>query len=277
MSQLHISLSAEKIGTVFGLPLTNSILSTWLVMFILISFSLFATKDIQLIPSRIQSIAEIMIESLYNLFSSVVGMVQIKLFFPLLASIFIFVILANWAGLLPGVGSIGFYKKHAEESPINFVQSETHNNTEKIVTTEEIKETETKPEFIPLFRGATADLNTTLSLALISVISIQYFGVKTLGYRYFKKFINLSNPIMFGVGLLEIVSEFSRIISFAFRLFGNIFAGEVLLTVIAFLMPLFAPLPFIGLELFVGFIQALIFSMLTAVFLNIATLAHEEH
>ena len=82
---------------------------------------------------------------------------------------------------------------------------------------------------------------------------------------------------MFGVGLLEIVSEISRVISFAFRLFGNIFAGEVLLTVIAFLMPLIAPLPFLGLELFVGFIQALVFSMLTAVFLNMATVSHDSH
>lgn len=277
MSQLHISLSAEKIGTVFGFPLTNSILSTWLVMFILILFSLIATRELKLIPSKLQSIAEIMIESLYNLFSSVVGSVQIKFFFPLLASIFIFVMLANWAGLLPGVGSIGFYKKNPEEIPLHDTQIETHENTQKDITSGNLAKSEIKSEFIPLLRGATADLNTTLSLALISVFSIQYFGIKTLGYHYFKKFINLTNPIMFGVGLLEIVSEFSRIISFAFRLFGNIFAGEVLLAVVAFLMPLFAPLPFIGLELFVGFIQALIFSMLTAVFLNIATLAHEEH
>lgn len=276
MSELHISLSAEKIGTVFGLPFTNSILSTWLLMIVLICFSLIVTREIKLIPSNIQLIAEMLIEGLYKLFAGVVGEIQIKKFFPLLASIFIFVIFANWAGLLPGVGSIGIYVSQVNE--ISTHDKELINSTITNDDRQFEKNAEShKSDFIPLLRGATADLNTTLALALISVISIQYFGVKSLGYHYFKKFINLTNPIMFGVGLLEIVSEFSRIISFAFRLFGNIFAGEVLLTVIAFLMPLFAPLPFIGLELFVGFIQALIFSMLTAVFLNMATLAHEEH
>lgn len=241
--QPHISLAAEKIGYVFGLPVTNSILMTWLTMLILTLFAVLATRKISVVPSFVQSVAEIIIDGLYGLYKSVVGETHIRTFFPLLSTIFLFIIVANWGGLLPGVGSIGI---HGEK-------------------------------FIPLFRGATADLNTTLALAIVSVLAIQYYGTKTLGLSYFKKFINLSNPIMFGIGLLEIVSEVSRILSFAFRLFGNIFAGEVLLTVIAFLMPLLAPLPFLGLELFVGFIQALVFSMLTAVFLNMATIAHEEH
>lgn len=243
MAQPHISLAAEKIGSLFGFPITNSILMTWGVMLFLTFFSYYASRKITSVPSRIQGVAEIIVDGLYGLFKSVVGEHYVRTFFPLLATIFLFVVIANWGGLLPGVGTIGF----REES-----------------------------EFIPLLRGATADLNTTLAIAIIAVVSIQYFGVQSLGLSYFKKFINLKDPIMFGVGLLEIVSEFSRIISFAFRLFGNIFAGEVLLTVIAFLMPLFAPLPFLGLELFVGFIQALVFSMLTAVFLNMATVSHEH-
>ena len=248
--QPHISLAAEKIGYIFGIPVTNSILMTWLTMLVLIIFSILATRKISIVPGFIQSIAEIVLDGLYNLYKSVVGEHHVKTFFPLLATIFLFIVVANWGGLFPGVGPIGI---------------------------RETDDTGGHEKFTPLFRGATADLNTTLALAIVSVLAIQYYGTKTLGISYFKKFINLSNPIMFGIGLLEIVSEVSRVLSFAFRLFGNIFAGEVLLTVIAFLMPVFAPLPFLGLELFVGFIQALVFSMLTAVFLSMATVAHEEH
>ena len=125
--------------------------------------------------------------------------------------------------------------------------------------------------FVPIFRPGTADLNTTFALSLISVFLIQYFGFKYLSFSYFKKFINFSNPINFYVGILETISEFARIISFAFRLFGNIFAGEVLIVVIAYLTKVLVPVPFYGLEIFVGFIQALVFTMLSLVFYNMAT------
>lgn len=216
----HISLAAEKIG--FGI--TNSLLMTWLVVALLIGLCF-------LPPAKL--ILEIMIEKLEELFRGVVGDHHLEMFFPLLATIFIFILVLNWSGLLPGVGTVGIY---------------LHD------------------EFVPLLRAGTADLNLTLAIALISVLSIQYFGIKSLGRKYFERF---KNP-------LEIISEFSKIISFTFRLFGNIFAGEVLLAVIAFLLPFIAPLPFLGMELFVGFIQALVFSMLTAVFLNMAVVAHEH-
>ena len=109
------------------------------------------------------------------------------------------------------------------------------------------------------------------------LVSLQYVGLKALKFGYIKKFLNLSSPINFFVGILELISEVAKIVSFAFRLCGNIFAGEVLLAVIAFLIPFLAPLPFYGLELFVGFIQALVFSMLTIVFLNLATVSHDNH
>jgi F-type H+-transporting ATPase subunit a len=147
--------------------------------------------------------------------------------------------ISNWSGLLPGVGSIG------------------------------ISEHE---KLIPLFRAPTADLNTTLALAIVAIISVQWAGLKTLGVHYLSKFINFSSPVNFFVGILEIISEFSRLISFTFRLFGNIFAGEVLLAVVAFLIPAVVPVPFLGMEIFVGFIQALVFSMLTATFLSMAVI-----
>ncbi len=264
--QPHISLAAERIGSFLGLPITNSILATWMVMVFLIIFTYFATKNLTLIPSTLQSIAEILIEGIHDLFTSIVGEHSIGQFFPLLATIFIFVMIANWSGLIPGVGSIGLTKIAAEETKIE--NSPASNNAKPVSE---------KSEFVPLFRGPTADLNTTLAIALIAVVALQYYGFKALGLSYLKKYLNFSNPINFFLGLLEIISELAKVISFAFRLFGNIFAGEVLLTVIAFLMPLIAPLPFLGLELFVGFIQALVFSMLTAVFLNLATISHAEH
>lgn len=186
--------------------------------------------------SRLVLFVQTIVESLFEFVQSITPN-QAPKFFPLIATIFLFIICANWFGLLPGVETIGILK-------------------------------ETK--FVPLLRGGTADLNITLGLAIFAVISIQFFGYQAKGMKYFKKFFDLTNPINFFVSLLELVSELGRIISFGFRLFGNIFAGEVLLAVIALLIPIFAPLPFVGLEIFIGFIQALVFAMLTLVFINIA-------
>lgn len=165
-------------------------------------------------------------------------------YFPLLATLFLFIVINNWLGLLPGVGSITIATAHG--------------------TT-------------PLLRGATADLNTTFALAMISVVVTQIYAIRRLGLpTHLKKYISL-NPVLLFVGILELVSEFSKMISFSFRLFGNIFAGEVLLVVISFLAPVIAPLPFFFLELFVGFIQALVFTALTLIFLEIAGAEHGDH
>jgi len=134
---------------------------------------------------------------------------------------------------------------------------------------------EEKIEQIPLFRGNNADINATLALALVAVAMVQVYGVKFLGFfTYIKKFIDISNPVNFVLGILEIMSEVSKVLSFTFRLFGNIFAGEVLLTIVAFLVPVLASFPFLILEIFVGFVQALVFSMLTSVFFSLAVSSH---
>lgn len=242
----HISLAAEIVARIGGFPISNALITTWLVMGILIVLSYLATRSMQIVPGSPQSIAEMLVGGLYDFFRSVTGK-YVTAVFPLVGSLFLFILTANWVGLLPGVGTVGFYRV-------------LHGET----------------EFVPLLRGATADLNTTVALAIVAVLAIQYFGFKTSGIRYSSRFLNFSNPIYFVLGLLEIVSEVSKIVSFAFRLFGNIFAGEVLLAVMAFLMPFIVPLPFMTMELFVGFIQALVFSMLTAVFLTVAV-SHGEH
>lgn len=240
---LHISLAGERLFYFAGVPITSTLLTTWIVMAILTVFSLTIYARLSTVPSRFQAGAELVVGGLYDMFSGILGE-RTRTYFAVLMTFFIFIIFSNWIGLIPGVGSIGI--RH-----------------EGFVATESLT---------PLFRAPTADLNTTFALAFISFGILQYAGISALGgLGYLKKFINLSNPIYFFVGMLEIISELGKIISFAFRLFGNIFAGEVLLAVTAFLIPLFAPVPFLGLEIFVGFIQALVFTMLSAVFLAAAT------
>lgn len=216
---------------------------------------------------------------------------------PLTLSFFLWILLNNWFGLLPGVGTILVPEAHVSErvsfnpaQPVHAANEIAHGDvphdmgeSHEVVDATEATGTLAdahglEPKMVPLFRPGTADLNTTIALALLSVIATQVIGVRYLGLAYFTKFFNLKGINAF-VGLLELISEFSKIISFAFRLFGNIFAGEVLLTVIAFLIPIVAPIPFIGLEIFVGAIQGLVFAMLSIVFMSLATHGHgsEEH
>lgn len=244
-----ISIGGEAIFHIFGLTVTNSLLLTFVML--IIFFTVGFTYDLRLkglgtystqIPGNFVFFVRFVSHSLYALFESVLGE-KTKVFYSILASFFLFILLSNWLGLIPGVGSILY--GHEEK--------------------------------VPLLRAGTADLNTTIGLALIAFVIIQYFGIKYVGLSsYLNKFINLKNPMAFFTGILELISEFSKIISFAFRLFGNIFAGEVLLVIIATLIPVAVSLPFLLLELFVGAVQALVFSLLTAVFLNIA-IAKEAH
>lgn len=240
---MEISLAAEKIAHIGAMPITNSMALSWIASLFLIIIAILATKNVSMIPSRIQNFFETIVEFLFNTANAVIGDEQAtKKYFPLLATIFIFIVTNNWLGLLPGVGTIGLH--HIKEGRLVLV---------------------------PLLRSANADLNTTLALAIIAVFSVQIFGITAIGFiKYTKKFINFKGPINFFVGALELISEVSKMVSFSFRLFGNIFAGEILLTVVAFLVPYIAPIPFFGLELFVGAVQALVFMMLTLVFIRIA-------
>lgn len=243
---IHISLAAEPLFHVFGLPINNSLLTGFVGSIVIVVLFSLAAKRVTLNPkSKFANAIEAVCEMILDLINEVFhDRKKSAKFFPFLMTIFIFILIQNWLGLLPGVGSI----------------------------------TITTPEGLaPLFRGANADLNTTLALAIISVVMTQVYAARELGvFTHLKKYFS-ANPIMTFVGMLEIVGEFSKMVSFSFRLFGNIFAGEVLLAVIAYLSPLIAPLPFFGLELFVGLVQALVFTMLTLVFLAIATVDHSEY
>ncbi len=247
---MNISLAAEPIFHIKSFPVTNTLLMSWCIMAFLFVIVAVTRKKLKTVPAGLQNIVELGMEKLLNFMESVTGdRREAKKFFPLIATIFIFVILSNWLEIVPGLGTIGIWEEHHGEQIL-----------------------------IPFIRSASADLNVTLAIAIISVFSIQIFGIMALGvFKYAGKFISFKGPIEFFVGILELVSEVAKMISFSFRLFGNIFAGEVLLTIVLFLAPYLVPLPFLFLEIFVGFIQALVFSMLTLVFLKVATTGHEEH
>jgi F-type H+-transporting ATPase subunit a len=254
-------------------------------MLVLIILSLIATrrypknietaKNSELVPSGFGNFVEWVIAGLYGLAESVAGK-WAKTFFPIVMTIFLFVIISNWTGLLPGVGTIGWM-----EHP-HSVENHGHVAKGIFMTAEPAASSEEGVFIVPFFRAPSTDLNFTLALALVAVGLSQYFGIKTQKLGYFKKFINFSGfkqgvmmgLIMVFVGLLELIAEIARIISFSFRLFGNIFAGEVLLVVLAFLIPYIISLPFYGLEGFVGFIQAFVFFMLALIFFTLATQAH---
>lgn len=240
----HISIHAENIFQIGGFLVTNSLLLSVFVLIILAVLAIILHRKLSLIPSAMQNIAEVIIEGALGVMDSVLlERRKSEKYLPLVLTIFLFVLISNWLGLLPGVGSIIL---------------------------------RTGGETVPLFRAPASDLNFTLALALISVTLINAFGVAVIGLKSrLRVFFNFKGPIQFFVGILELISEFAKIISFSFRLFGNVFAGEVLLTIMAFLVPYAAPLPFMFLEIFVSFIQAFIFGMLTLIFIAIATT--DEH
>lgn len=261
------TLFAEPLFHLGPLPVTNSLVMSWVVVLIVIIASISLRLRLQRIPRGMQNVVERVIESALELGDSVTGDRHRTLkFFPIAFALFLFILLNNWLGLLPGIGSVGFYEG------------------EGIVKT-----------FVPFFRGGTADLNATVALALIAVIGSHLAGIWLVGFwKHFNKFINIEafvqipqkvwhdptivlvNPIKAFVGIIEIIGEAAKVASLSFRLFGNIFAGEVLLASIAALVAYIVPIPFMFLELIVGFIQALIFSVLTLVYMTIATSA-EEH
>jgi F-type H+-transporting ATPase subunit a len=242
-----VSISAEKIFTIFGsFNVTNSLLATWLVMAIFIVIAVMVRRKVTEVPSGIQNVFEMVIEGFLGLIETVTeDKKKAREFFTFAFSIFLFILFSNWMGLIPGVGAIGFTEVEEGHSV-----------------------------FVPLLRAGSSDLSFTLALAVITVIYTQYMGLKHLGLKYFTKFIDLRGPIQFFVGALEIISEVAKVISFSFRLFGNIFAGEVLLVVMLFLAPYIVPIPFYGLEVFVGLVQAIVFMMLSLVFINSATHSH---
>ncbi len=247
-TNIPISLKAEPILHIGTFAITNTLLLTWGVLVFFLVVGLFLRNKWHVIPGKLQMVFELITEEVLKLMESVMGeRPKAERYFPLVATIFLFILFSNWIGLFPFLGSIGIYEHHGGGSV-----------------------------FVPFFRSPASDLNFTLALAIVSVVMTNILAVRSLGFfHHMKKFFNFSNPIHFFVGILEFISEFAKIVSFSFRLFGNVFAGEVLLLIVGFLVPYFIPMPFIFLEIFVGFIQSFIFAMLTVVFIATATASHD--
>ncbi|MEK9181257.1 MAG: F0F1 ATP synthase subunit A [Patescibacteria group bacterium] len=254
-------LAAEPIFHLGSFPVTNTYLNSVIAVIFFMSLGLLLRGANKERPGRLQNFTESVLEYLFKYFDQVTGSRQKTLkFLPIVGSLFFFILISNWMGLLPGVGSIGvWHVVHGEK------------------------------ELVPIFRPVATDLNATLAIALLGVVISHVFGVATIGFfRYANKFIKLGdifnafksfNPtkiltavIEFFVGFIEIISEVAKVASLSLRLFGNIFAGEVLMTVIGGLVAFFVPLPFMLLELLVGAIQATVFAMLVLVYLTVATM-----
>lgn len=299
----HIQLPAEHLfeHPLFALPVigefyfTNTILATLITdaIVLLIAFIVYrAVRSGSLVPTGLAGAVEALLEIIYNLTESTAGK-WAKNIFPFFATITLVVLIANWMELVPGVDSIGRLEPSEHGYPIHEVIPGVFTIVKQSPDVAESQETSTEATeaggsgeyaLVPYVRVASTDLNFTVALALISVFMTQVYGLRSLGVNYLSKFINVkgifNRPVFgvidFAVGLLETVSEISKLLSFSFRLFGNLFAGSVLLFVIGTLVPVFAQSLFLGLEFFVGLIQAVVFGMLTMVFMAQATQGHGE-
>lgn len=264
-------LAAEPIFFIGSFPVTNTIINSTLTMLGFVVFAYLINRGVRAYgsgkaPRGLLNFFESVLEQLYKYFDSVTGSRKKTIqFLPLVGTLFLFILVSNWVGLLPGIGSIGRYLVHHGEVVL-----------------------------IPMFRPANTDLNMTIAMAVVAVIVSHVLGIAVIGFfKYANKFIKLGDLwhaiksfnvmniltaiIEFFVGILEIISEVAKLLSLSLRLFGNIFAGEVLLTVLAGILPLVLPLPFMALEVIVGVVQATVFSMLTLVYLTIATTPVASH
>lgn len=257
-------LAAETIFEIGSFPVTNTYINSIIVLVLFVILGLVLRSKSKEIPGKVQNFAESIMEVCLKYVDRVTHDRRKSLkFLPLVGSLFFFILISNWLGIFPGIGSIGrWLSVHGEV------------------------------EFVPLFRPANTDLNTTLAMAVLGVTTAHLFGIAAIGFwRYANKFVKLGDIwrsfkkgginifvafVEFGVGFIEIVSEVAKVVSLSLRLFGNIFAGEVLLSVMGTLLAFVVPLPFIGLEILVGFIQALVFSMLVLVYLSVATMETKE-
>ena len=284
----EIIVAAEPIFYLAGFTVTNTFIASWLTIIVLLLLFRAATSNMQLAPRGVQNFMEMALEALLSFVSGVAGEKYARSFFPMIATIFFFVIANSWLSLFPGFGTIGLVH-HTDHNPLPFTRvgplalimpgaAPVEHAGEAAASLEGV--------LVPIFRGANTDLNTTLAVALVAMAFVELWGIRANGFfGYAGKFVSVgklargqigTGLIDLFVGFLETIAEIARVVSFTFRLFGNMFAGEVLLAVIVFLVPWSLVLVFYGLELFVGFVQALVFAGLTLVFASVATAGHGD-
>lgn len=256
------TLFAEPVAHAGAFPITNALVTSWAAVFIIIALSIAIRSVLKSVPGKLQHAFEIFIEGALSIGDQVTNNRKItEKVFPIVAAVFFFVLINNWLGLLP-LGGLGLIQHGS---------------------------------FIPFLRSGTADINTTLALAVIAVIGANIFGIMAIGgWKMLNKYINLKAlssavknirkdptglivaPIKLFVGIIEIIGEAAKVASLSFRLFGNVFAGEVLLASMGALIAYAVPIPFLLLEIIVGIVQAFIFAMLTVVYFTIAASDHDH-
>jgi F-type H+-transporting ATPase subunit a len=293
---------AHSSNEIMNFSITNTLFTAWVVMGLLLIICFLAVRKRQMIPSGFYNAFEAVIELIYNFVTGIAGEKNGRRFFPLIATLLIYIAFANWMSLTPIFNTFGIYVElheeeqefhehalvfkdsggislitpgaefvelHAEDCEAGHEGDECRHHAIEEATEEYAGENEKLGVLFPYLRGINTDLMTPLSFALVSVAIIQWWGISSLGFfSYAGKFVNFKSPIGFFVGFLETIAEFAKIISFSFRLFGNMLAGEILLLVMTFLVALSSPIMviFYGLEVFVGLIQAFVFATLTLVF-----------
>lgn len=264
---VNVPIAAEAVFHIGSFPVTNAQVNAFIALGVIGISAFFIRFGAKEIPGKFQNFVEIILEKLLAFFDQVTGdREKSKRFLPLAGTMFLFILISNLMGLFPGMGSIGRWL------PVN---GET--------------------ELVPIFRPANSDLNLTLAMALTSVIASHVMGILALGFlAHAGKFFQLrglwqaikslkpisifTSLIELMVGLIELIGEIAKVASLSLRLFGNIFAGEVLMTVIGSILSVFIPLPFMGLELIVGIVQATVFAMLTLVYMTVMSMPpHGEH
>lgn len=242
-----VQFAAEPIVRLGFFSITNTMLDVLLIDSLLIGAAVYTSKKISIIPGKFQNLIEYAIDGLYDL-TETISPTNAARIFPYFMSFFLFILLINWSGLIPGFGTIGFFEQ-----------------------------VEGKKELIPLLRAATSDLNVTLALALISAVATHTMSIRVTGIKdYLSRFFSI-NPLNLFIGIMELIGELTKVVSLSFRLFGNILAGEVVLVTVSSIFAFLFPLPFMLLEVIVGLVQALVFSMLTMAFMAVFTTPHHQH
>ncbi len=248
---IAIHLTPPVVTHIGDLAISSTLITSWVVVIVLIVLALYLNGKLSLVPGRLQAVCEAAIGGGYAYVAETLEDDTLaRRYFPLLATIFFYILVSNWIGLLPGVTSIGYWGAgHGGEHAL-----------------------------IPFFYPVNTDLNVTVALALISFVAIEFAGIMALGvWKYGHKFINFSSPLQFFIGVIELISELGRLLTFSFRLFGNIFAGKALILVALFFLPYVIPVPLMAYELVVGFLQAVVFALLTLFFIKLAVMPHDAH
>ena len=289
---IHVEIAAETLFHVGPIPVTNSMLTMFIIMGLILLVGWLIARNLKEVPGRAQGIIEIIVSFIMGIVEGTAGRRASRKLMPLVGGLFIFILFANYSGLLPGVGTVGIWRdaehETSTEAPAVDTTHEEGSTLYQVAsispvsapTTAVAAEEGHDKVLVPLLRAPNADINMTLAMALVTFVSVQIYGIRTHGFG--GRIKHMANPpFLFPI---ELIGEFSRIISLSARLFGNVFAGEVLMGVMVAManavkiavIPLGLPVIFIFLELLFGSIQALVFALLTAIYITLATAGHDD-